>query len=140
MHHEILWRILRINRQRIRKLRGFLNPTGYVGGMHMIVLHLGRNPGANQDQIAAFYALDKGSVARDAGRLEKMGHIRREQDPENRRQYKMYLTEEGTKMQQSILAFYDDYDEQIKVGLTEEEKDVLKGLLARLDENSRSTK
>lgn len=140
MHHEILWRILRINRQRIRKLRSILTPLGYVGTMHLIVLYVSRHPGANQDQITAFYALDKGSVARDAGRLESMGHIRREQDPENRRQYKMYLTEDGEKMLNVIVQFYNTFNDQITQGLTPEEKEQLLGFLTQMDENAREQK
>ena len=60
----VLSSLLRINRQRMRALRRSLAPYQYVGVMHLIVLYTGRSPGARQEDIACFYALDKTSVAR----------------------------------------------------------------------------
>ena len=95
MATQVLSSMLRINRQRRLVLRRVLAPYGYVGCMHLIVLYARRQPGASQEEIACFYALDKGSVARDARRLEDMGHIRRETAPGNRRQYQLFLTPAG---------------------------------------------
>ena len=91
MTDPVLSSLVRINRQRIRDLRRRLAPCGYLGVMHLIVLYVRRHPGARQEDVACFYAVDKTSVARDARRLEDMGHLRREVDPDNRRQYQLYL-------------------------------------------------
>ena len=69
-----------------------------------------------------------------------MGHIHREQDPENRRQYKMYLTEEGKIMRDRIVAFYDSYNQRLTEGLSPEEEASLFSLLTKLDENSSKIK
>lgn len=90
MTDPVLSSLVRINRQRIRDLRRRLAPCGYLGVMHLIVLYVRRHPGARQEDVACFYAVDKTSVARDARRLEDMGHLRREVDPDNRRQYQLY--------------------------------------------------
>ena len=67
MTDPVLSSLLRINRQRIKTLRRtVLNPNGYVGVMHLIVLYAGRHPGASQEDVVAFFALDKASVARGA--------------------------------------------------------------------------
>ena len=78
MLHAALSSLLRIDRHRRRALRKALAPCQYVGTMHLIVRYISRNPGASQEEIACFFALDKASAARDAKRLEDMGHIRRE--------------------------------------------------------------
>lgn len=68
MTDPVLSSLLRINRQRIKTLRRtVLNPNGYVGVMHLIVLYAGRHPGASQEDVVAFFALDKASVARGPG-------------------------------------------------------------------------
>ena len=75
MTDPVLSSLLRINRQRIKTLRRtVLNPNGYVGVMHLIVLYAGRHPGASQEDVVAFFALDKASVARGARRLEELGY------------------------------------------------------------------
>lgn len=76
MADQVLSSLLRINRQRMRLFKRALAPYGYVGVMHLILFHIRRNPGASQEEIAGHFSLDKTSVARDARRLEEMGHIR----------------------------------------------------------------
>ena len=75
MTDPVLSSLVRINRQRIRDLRRRLAPCGYLGVMHLIVLYVRRHPGARQEDVACFYAVDKTSVARDARRLEDMGAV-----------------------------------------------------------------
>ena len=98
MEQSVLSSLLRINRHRRRALKCALAPYQYVGVMHLIVLYVSRHPGSSQEEITCFYALDKASVARDARRLEDLGHIERVVTPENRRQYKLFLTEAGCDM------------------------------------------
>ena len=130
----VLSSLLRINRQRMRALRRSLAPYQYVGVMHLIVLYTGRSPGARQEDIACFYALDKTSVARDARRLEDMGHIRREISPHDRRQYQLFLTGAGGEMLEKLQHIYDGFQERLRAGVSQEDWETLRSLLARLEE------
>ena len=137
MTDSVLSSLLRINRQRLRILRHtVLTPNGYVGVMHLIVLHVGRHPGASQDDVVNVFALDKASVARGARRLEEMGHLSRAQDPQNRRQYQLFLTPAGEEMQRRISAAYDRFQRQLSHGVSDEDWARLACLLRRLEENS----
>lgn len=136
MTDPVLSSLLRINRQRLRVLRrDTLTPNGYVGVMHLIVGHVGRHPGASQEDIAGFFAIDKASVARDARRLEDLGHLRRVQNPENRRQYQLFLTPAGEEMFEVIDRAYDSFQRQISSGVSPEDWALLASLLRRLEEN-----
>ena len=136
MRDPVLASLLRINRQRMRYLRRALAPWQYVGSMHLIVLYAGRNPGASQEDVACFYALDKTSVARDARRLEDMGHLRREVDPGNRRQYQLSLTEAGQGMIPVLERAYAAFAAKISGGISPEDWQHLQELLKRLEDNS----
>ena len=137
MTGSVLSNLLRINRQRLRILRHtVLNPNGYVGVMHLIVLHVGFHPGASQEDVVNFFALDKASVARGARRLEEMGHLRRTQDPQNRRQYQLHLTPAGEEMRRQINAAHDRFQQQLSLGVSDEDWTQLASLLRRLEENS----
>ena len=136
MVHPVLSSLLRIDRHRRRALRKVLAPYQYVGTMHLIVRYVSRNPGASQEEIVCFFALDKASAARDARRLEDMGHIRREIDPADRRQYRLYLTEAGRGMLDVIDRAYEDFQSRLAAGFSPEEWERLTALLARLEENS----
>lgn len=136
MTDPVLSSLLRINRQRMRMLRrGTLAPSQYVGAMHLIILYIGRHPGGSQEDVVGFYALDKASVARSARRLEEMGHLRREQDPENRRQYRLFLTQEGEEMLAVLEGAHETFQRQLSQGIGAEDWALLAGLLRRLEEN-----
>ena len=137
MTDSVLSSLLRINRQRLRILRRtVLIPHGYVGVMHLIVLRVGHHPGASQDDVVNFFALDKASVARGARRLEEMGHLRRTQDPQNRRQYQLFLTPAGEEMRRRISAAHDRFQQQLSRNVSDENWARLASLLRRLEENS----
>ena len=128
--------LLRLNRRRIRCLRQALAPHQYVGTMHLLMLYLSEHPGASQDEIREYYALDKTNVARDARRLEELGHIKRQVDMNNRRQYQLYVTESGKAFLPLIQAAYDSFSEKLVANLSQEEVDILGKLLQKLDNNT----
>ncbi len=136
VEHSVLSSLLRINRQRMRALRHALIPYGYVGSMHLIIIRVNCQPGVSQDDIAGFYAIDKANVARDARRLEDMGHLRREPVPGNRRQYQLFLTPAGEEMAKMLKQFYDSFQQRLSAGISPEDWQTLSRLLLQLEENS----
>lgn len=136
MKQNVLGYLLRINRMRMKNLRAALAPYGYTGTMHLIMFYVRRNPGASQDEIAAHYAVDKTGVARDARKLEDLGHIVRRQNPSNRRQYCLELTEKGQEMAEILVRVHDDYDRELSRGIDPGEWEQLRGLLEKVEENA----
>ena len=136
MEPSVLSSLLRINRHHRRAIKCALASYQYIGVMHLIVLYAARSPGASQEEIAAFYALDKTSVARDARRLEELGHLERRTAPENRRQYQLFLTEEGRAMIQVISEAQERFQHTLAAGLSSQDWQCLTQLLERLEENA----
>lgn len=137
MASPVLDSLLRINRQRILALRKILTPRGYVGFMHLILCYTRGHPGASQEEIACFYALDKASVARDARRLEDAGHIRRQTDPANRRQYQLFVTPEGEEMIRVIDAAHQAFQRKLSANIGPADWEKLTELLTIAEENAR---
>ena len=131
MEQSVLSSLLRINRHRRRALKCALAPYQYVGVMHLIVLYVSRHPGSSQEEITCFYALDKASVARDARRLEDLGHIERVVTPENRRQYKLFLTEAGCDMIRVIDRASEQFQQTLAAHISAEDWKRLEILLRR---------
>lgn len=136
MSDPVLTSLLRINRRRMVALRQVLTPHGYVGFMHLILTYTARHPGASQEEICTFYALDKASTARDARRLEDAGHIRREIDPANRRQYQLFLTPQGEEMVKIIDQTHEEFLRSLSAGIAPEDWEKLTELLGIAEENS----
>lgn len=136
MHDPILSSMLRINRHRLQRMKAGLLSYGFVGTMHLILVYTGNKPGSNQEEVAKYYALDKGSVARDTLRLERMGYIQREIAPSDRRKYQLFITEEGKKMLPNLYRLNDDFYAQISEGFSNEELNTLADLLRRMEEKA----
>lgn len=135
MEKSVMSSLLRINRCHRKALKCALAPYQYVGVMHLIVLYVSRHPGSSQEEITGFYALDKASVARDARRLEDLGHIERNIIPENRRQYKLFLTDTGREMIRIIDRAEDQFQKSLAADISPEDWGQLELLLKRLEEN-----
>jgi len=135
MEETVLSSLLRINRHHRRVLKCALAPYHYLGVMHLIVLYISCHPGASQEEISSFYALDKTSVARDARRLEELGHIERKTVPENRRQYQLFLTEAGQNMIQVIDGAMEQFQKNLSANISPEDWRQLTDLLKHLEMN-----
>ena len=109
-----------------------LKQYGFVGAMHMILLHIARNPGTTQDAIVSHMYIDKCNVARRTKRLEELGYIRRETGKTDRRENNLYLTEEGEKLVPIICGYLQGWAKSITRDLNDEERLVLIDLLDRM--------
>lgn len=136
MEKPVLSSLLRINRHYRRTLKCALAPYHYLGVMYLIVLYINQNPGSSQEEISCFYALDKTSVARDARRLEELGHIERKTIPENRRQYQLFLTEAGQKMIRIIDDIMEQFQQTLSANISPEDWRRLADLLKGLEKNA----
>ena len=121
-----------LQRQRKKFMSERLKPYGFVGTMHMILLHIGRHPGTTQDAIVSHMYVDKCNVARRTKKLEELGYIRRETGKQDRRENNLYLTEAGQEMVPIILGYLREWATSITRGLTDEEHILLIDLLDRL--------
>ena len=107
---------------------------GLSDPLHLLVTGIGKNPGKNQDFFAEYFVLDKTTVARGAARLEQMGYITRETCEDDKRQYKLFLTEDGNNINRLVSSVYREWKELLSSGLTAEETEVAFDLLLRMAE------
>ena len=84
--------------------------SGFLEGEHgltvaewRVMLTLGRHPGQTAAEITARWAMDKMAISRALQRLEDAGRTRRDRNPEDRRSYRLSLTEDGQTLHDEIL-------------------------------------
>ena len=65
--------------------------------------------------------MDKGNVARGTKRLEELGYISRETDPNDKRQNNLYLTEKGKEIVPHIYQLMQQWASTTVSGLTADE-------------------
>lgn len=109
-----------------------LRDYGFSGAMYMILLHVGRHPGASQDSIATHMYIDKCNVARRTKKLEELGFLYRETDENDRRQNNLYLTEKGKALVPLVQEYLSQWVQAVTASLGLEEKDALLSLLTKM--------
>ena len=90
-----------------------------------------------QEQLRKKYALDKSTIARRAAKLEAGGYIERRPHPEDGRRKQLFITEKGAAIRNAKVDAESFYYEWLTAELSQEELDVLRPLLNRLQLRSR---
>ena len=127
--------IARLQRFHRRFITPKLEQIGLSGEMHAILSTLSQNPGVSQDFLAVRFNMDKGIIARQCKALEEHNLIRREVNANDRRQYCLYLTDEGKSYLPNIRECYFGWNNLICKDFTQEELEQAQNLLARMVEN-----
>ena len=86
----------------------------------------------SQDQLADVLMINKSNVARHLTVLEERGLVRRQPNPENRRETQVFLTEEGAALIPSLLDINRQWHELVTAPLTKEEAETLQALLQKI--------
>ena len=118
-------------RSRAKYMGERLRDYGFAGAMFMILLHVDRHPGVSQDRIANHLYIDKCNVARRTKKLEELGYLYRETDPDDRRQNKLYLTPQGAALAPEIRACLESWARTVTAGLSDTQREELLSLLLK---------
>lgn len=84
--------IARTFRKRFDEAARGMNIVG-TGAQWRVLLVLQRQPGINQGRLAEMLDVEPITACRMADRLEQMGLIERRRDPEDRRAWRLFLTD-----------------------------------------------
>ena len=104
-------------------------------GEQVIIMFLSRNEEVNQDAISKRYMIDKGMVAKTLNKLETKGFILREQNPDNKRENIISLTQKGADILNNIKSIIDEWNEILYEEMSEDEIACIKKLTNKMVEN-----
>ncbi|MBM7624634.1 MarR family winged helix-turn-helix transcriptional regulator [Sporohalobacter salinus] len=90
-------------------------------GQLPFLIALYRKEGVSQQQLCEYYNFDKATVGRAIAKLRNNNLVKRKKDPEDKRQYKIFLTEKGKKLKPIFLDILKDSEDQMRKNLTEKE-------------------
>lgn len=79
-----------------------MEPFGLGGSKFIFFVSICRHPGITQAGVVKVTLFDKTVVTRAVAAIEEQGLIRREPDPEDRRVFHLYATEEGERIYQQV--------------------------------------
>lgn len=95
------------------------------------IIHIHKNPGSSQEEIADFFKLNKGTVAKGLKRLMENGYIIKKQNEQDRRAYELYLTEKGKGVLAEANTSLLQFNEILTRGMSAEETETFEKLLNR---------
>ena len=118
-----------------RKLTGYnLTPRELF-----ILVYLYRRDGLKQEDLAAHFMIDKGSVARTLESLELKGLIERYVNPEDRREKRIFVTDAGLQMKTSVMSLNREWHDIMLDGISKDDLDIFAGVLSRMSANISSS-
>ena len=115
-----------------------LRPMNIGAGQIRIIRALAIKDGINQERIRLFFHLDKATVAKTIKPLIREGYITREKNPEDKRAYRIFLTDKGQSIMPALKQTVRRWADILTDGFTEEETQSINDLLFRMSENARA--
>ncbi|MBI9086724.1 MAG: MarR family transcriptional regulator [Desulfobacterales bacterium] len=106
-------------------------------GQIRILRALDLSDGVNQEHIRLIFHLDKGTVAKSIKPLIREGYIRREKNLDDKRAYRIFLTDKGREIMPMLKQTVQNWAEVLTSGFTTREKEAANDLLSRMSQNAR---
>jgi DNA-binding MarR family transcriptional regulator len=97
-----------------------------------ILRAIAANPGRSQQALSTQVGLLPSRVVAFVDDLENHGYLERRPNPDDRRQYALYLTAEGKELMGKLSRLARQHDRAITSGLSESQRAQLRDLLATL--------
>jgi MarR family transcriptional regulator, transcriptional regulator for hemolysin len=123
--------------------RAFNDALAEVGGsmpMWFILTNLKGEAWRTQHELAQALRIEGPTLTRHLDGLEEDGLVVRRRDPSDRRAVSVELTELGKAKHSELLRAVQGFNRRLLAGLSEDEIEELRTLLARLEQNARSEK
>ena len=109
-----------------------LSPMGLKACHASYLTEICACPGISQDGLARKICINKSNVARQAAVLEEEGFITRTPSPADKRVMELYPTQKALDLLPQIQSILTCWEDCITGDLTEEEKDQISILLAKM--------
>lgn len=129
-----------MNRQHQNLLQELLQDYELYPGQPPLMFSLEREPGRSQNELAKELSIQKATLTVMLNRMEKTGLVRRESDARDQRISRIFLTDKGRGLLVRLQRTLDVLEEQAMKGFSEEEKQVMTELLARIEKNLKALK
>jgi DNA-binding MarR family transcriptional regulator len=105
---------------------------GLHGGQNFVLTALSEQEGLAQTELAEKLLVRPPTISNSLERMEAAGWIERRPDPDDRRISRVYLTDAGRALQESVASLWHDLEVQTFAGLTPEQRNSLWQMLLQI--------
>ena len=112
-----------------------LRELGLYCGQDTLLLHVSREEGLTQVQLAQQMSCEPQTINKTLRRMQKAGLVERRSDPEDGRLTRVYLTPHGRTLVQPLQEIVASCEQRLTAGLTHEERLLVRRLLMHMRGN-----
>lgn len=123
------YEISHIIRQRFNKEAEHI---GFTHSQWRALVHLSENENCRQIDLAVILEIKPITLARQIDLLEESGLVRRNKDVEDRRAYRLEVTDKARVVMQELWTIADAVEANVLATLTDEERGMMVSLLERV--------
>jgi MarR family transcriptional regulator, transcriptional regulator for hemolysin len=119
--------------------RAFDDALAEAGGsvpVWLVLISLKSQRLRNQRELAAAVGIQEATLTHHLNSMDEQGLITRRRDPSNRRVHLVELTDAGEAAFDRLRGAATAFDKRLRAGLSDEDIDLLAGLLGRLEANA----
>jgi len=132
---ELAWEIGETSRMMRRYYDRRASALGVTSAQWRLLLRLSREPGLKQVELAERLDVEPITACRIVDRLEEAGLVERQRDPDDRRAWRLALTEKAQPILERLRALAEEMSGEAFAGMSVEEIEAMRGKLARIREN-----
>lgn len=112
-----------------------LSEVGLHPGQEMVLIELWESDGPRGGELAARLGVEPPTVTRMLARLENCGLVERRPDPQDARSFRVYLTEEGRRLEEPVARIWERSEERTLAGFSPDERRAFREMLVRVRAN-----
>ena len=109
---------------------------GVTRAQWKVLFKLTRRPGLRQGELADILELEPITLSRIVDRLEEAGLVERARDPEDRRAWRLHVTEKARPLIEKLQAVGAELVAQAFAGIDRKDIEITRKVLARARENA----
>ena len=129
-----------LSRQIQSELKCVIEPFGITAGEEPYYMELVYENGLTQDELTSRVSVDKAATARAVKSLEDKGYLIRVLDEKDKRNKRLYLTEEAREKYKQIAEKLQEYNRLLTEELTDEEYETVYRCLQQISGNCKKRK
>lgn len=88
-----------------------IEPYGIGSGQFPFLMRLYHHDGVNQESLSDYLKIDKGTTARAIQKLIDEGYVVRQRDEEDKRAYRIFLSEKAKKLEPDMKKIAADWED-----------------------------
>ncbi len=115
-----------------------MDTDGLSNVQSKVCIAIYNDPGLSQDDVARVLGMDKSSIAKLIAKLMDGKYVTRQTNPQDRREYELYLDERGEKATLELVSYLNEFQERfitsIRPELLDELNEVLNSILEASEE------